>query len=207
MVAMHGRLHRYEGYTLAQVVFPVRVIRMLGAETLILSATCGAVNPLWRPGDVALLDDHVNLMGDSPLVGPNLDEIGPRFPDMSAPYDPALQELATNVALSQGTALRRGVYAAVVGPQLETRAERRMLRRMGADVVGTSIVPEVIAARHAGMRVVALAVVVDRRLPGALEETNAAATIAATARAAEPALAGIARGVLRGLEGASPTTR
>ncbi len=196
VVAMQRRLHRYEGYTLAQVAFPVRVMRLLGTEALVVAAACGAVNPLWAPGDIVVLDDHINLMGDSPLIGPNLDEIGPRFPDMSAPYDPALQELAARVALSQGTALRRGVYAAVVGPQLETRAEYRMLRRMGADVVGMSTVPEVLAARHAGMRVLALAVVTDMCLPDALEEVDIE-TIVATARAAEPTLTGIVRGVLR----------
>jgi len=196
VVAMQGRLHRYEGYTLAQVAFPVRLMRLLGTEALIVTAACGAVNPLWALGDIVVLDDHINLMGDSPLIGPNLDEIGPRFPDMSAPYDPALQELATRVALSQGTALRRGVYAAVVGPQLETRAEYRMLRRMGADVVGMSTVPEVIAARHAGMRVLALAVVTDMCLPDALEEVDIEA-IVATAQAAEPTLRSIVRGVLR----------
>lgn len=196
VVAMQGRLHRYEGYTLAQVAFPVRVMRLLGTEVLVVTAACGAVNPLWAPGDIVVLDDHINLMGDSPLIGPNLDEIGPRFPDMSAPYDPALQELATRVALSQGTALRRGVYAAVVGPQLETRAEYRMLRRMGADVVGMSTVPEVIAARHAGMRVLALVVVTDMCLPDALEEVDIEA-IVATAQAAEPTLRSIVRGVIR----------
>ncbi|MCE2398055.1 MAG: purine-nucleoside phosphorylase [Gemmatimonadetes bacterium] len=196
VVAMQGRLHRYEGYTLAQVAFPVRLMRLLGTEALIVTAACGAVNPLWALGDIVVLDDHINLMGDSPLIGPNLDEIGPRFPDMSAPYDPALQELATRVALSQGTPLRRGVYAAVVGPQLETRAEYRMLRRMGADVVGMSTVPDVIAARHAGMRVLALAVVTDMCLPDALEEVDIEA-IVATAQAAEPTLRSIVRGVLR----------
>ena len=196
VVAMQGRLHRYEGYTMAQIAFPVRVVRLLGAEALVVTAACGAVNPLWERGDIVVLDDHINLMGDSPLIGPNLDEIGPRFPDMSAPYDPALQELATKVALSQGTALRRGVYAAVVGPQLETRAEYRMLRRMGADVVGMSTVPEVIAARHAGMRVLALAVVTDMCLPDALEEVDIAAIVHA-AQAAEPMLRSILRGVLR----------
>ena len=197
VVAMRGRLRRYEGYALAEVAFPVRVMRLLGTEALVVTAACGALNPAWAPGDVVVLDDHVNLMGDSPLVGPNLDEIGPRFPDMSAPFDPALQELATRVALSQGTALRRGVYAAVVGPQLGTRAEYRMLRRMGADVVGMSTVPEVIAARHAGMRVLALAVVTHICLPDALEEVDIEA-IVATAEAAEPTLRRIVQGVLRG---------
>ena len=199
VVAMQGRFHRYEGYTFGQIAFPIRVMRLLGADTLIVSAACGGMNPLWGPGDLVLLDDHMNFMGDGPLTGPNLDELGPRFPDMSAPYDPGLQEAAAAVAMAEGIALRRGVYVAVVGPQLETRAEYRMLRAMGADVVGMSTVPEVIAARHMGMSVLALAVVTDQCLPDALEEADVP-TIIATARAAEPRLARLVRGVLRGMD-------
>ena len=198
VVAMQGRFHRYEGYSLRQIAFPVRVMKLLGAETLIVSAACGGMNPLWGPGDLVLLDDHINFMGDSPLTGPNLDELGPRFPDMSAPYDPGLQAAAASVAMAEKIPLRRGVYVAVVGPQLETRAEYRMLRGMGADVVGMSTVPEVIAARHMGMRVLAVAVITDQCLPDALEEADVA-TIIATARAAEPKLARLVAGVVRGL--------
>ena len=203
VVAMQGRFHRYEGYTPRQIAFPIRVMKLLGAETLIVSAACGGMNPLWGPGDLVVLDDHINFMGDSPLTGPNLDELGPRFPDMSAPYDPGLQEEAAAVAMAEGIPLRRGVYVAVVGPQLETRAEYRMLRAMGADVVGMSTVPEVIAARHMGMGVLAVAVVTDQCLPDALEEADVP-TIIATARAAEPKLARVVRGVLRGLHGSAP---
>lgn len=199
VVAMQGRLHRYEGYAPRQIVFPVRVMKLLGAETLIVSAACGGMNPLWGPGDLVVLDDHINFMGGGPLTGPNLDELGPRFPDMSAPYDPGLQEAAAAVAMAEGFALRRGVYVAVVGPQLETRAEYRMLRSMGADVVGMSTVPEVIAARHMGMRVLAVAVITDQCLPDALEEADVPAIIA-TARAAEPKLARLVRGVLRTMD-------
>ena len=195
VVAMQGRFHRYEGYSLREIVFPIRVMKLLGADTLIVSAACGGMNPLWGPGDLVLLDDVINLMGSSPLVGPNLDELGPRFPDMSAPFDAALQELAQQVAMDARIALRRGVYVAVVGPQLETRAEYRMLRGMGADVVGMSTVPEVIAARHMGMRVLAVAIITDQCLPDALEEADVP-TIIATAQAAEPRLATLVRGVL-----------
>jgi len=203
VVAMQGRFHRYEGYALRRIAFPVRVMRLLGAETLIVSAACGGMNPLWGPGDLVVLDDHINFMGDSPLTGSNLDELGPRFPDMSAPYDPGLQQEAAAVAMAARIPLRRGVYVAVAGPQLETRAEYRMLRAMGADVVGMSTVPEVIAARHMGMRVLAVAVITDQCLPDALEEADVP-TIIATARAAEPKLARLVKGVLRGLRKSAP---
>ena len=198
LVAMQGRFHRYEGYALREIVFPVRVMRLLGADTLIVSAACGGMNPLWEPGDLVLLNDHINLMGDSPLAGPNLNELGPRFPDMSVPYDRGLSELAARVALDERITLREGVYVAVTGPQLETRAEYRMLRRMGADVVGMSTVPEVIAARHMGMRVLAIAVVTDQCLPDALEEADVEKIIA-TAVAAGPRLTTLVTGVLTGL--------
>lgn len=200
VVAMQGRFHRYEGYTLREIAFPVRVMRLLGADTLFVSAACGGMNPLWAPGDLVLLDDHINLMGDSPLVGPNLDELGPRFPDMSVPYDRGLRELAAAVALEERIPLREGVYVAVTGPQLETRAEYRMLRSMGADVVGMSTVPEVIAARHMGVRVLAVAVVTDQCLPDALEEADVERIIA-TAVAAGPRLTRLAAGVIAGLAG------
>ena len=205
VVAMQGRFHRYEGYTLREIAFPVRVMRLLGADTLIVSAACGGMNPLWNPGDLVLLDDHINLMGDSPLTGPNLDELGPRFPDMSAPYDPGLRETAAAVALEERIPLREGVYAAVTGPQLETRAEYRMLRSMGADVVGMSTAPEVIAARHMGMRVLAVAVITDQCLPDALEEVHVEKIIA-TAVAAGPKLTRLVAGVLASLAGERPPT-
>ena len=196
VVAMQGRLHGYEGWSMRQIAFPVRVMRLLGADTLIVSAACGGMNPLWEAGDIVVLDDHINLMGDSPLIGPNLDELGPRFPDMSAPYDRKLAEAAAEVALEERLAVRRGVYAGVPGPQLETRAEYRMLRAAGADVVGMSTVPEVIAARHMDMRVLALTVITDQCLPDALGEVDVDAIIA-TAMGAEPKLTRIVSGVLR----------
>lgn len=203
VAVMQGRLHAYEGYSLRQVVFPVRVMRLLGADTLFVSAACGGMNPLWAPGDLVLLDDHVNLTGDSPLVGPNLDDLGPRFPDMSAPYDPGLRQEAAALALAQGIVLREGVYAALPGPQLETRAEYRMLRALGADVVGMSTVPEVVAARHMGMRVLAVAVVTDSCLPDALEEADPA-SIVATAEAAEPKLTRLVSGLVARLASPPP---
>jgi purine-nucleoside phosphorylase len=187
VVAMQGRFHRYEGYDLRQVTFPVRVMHALGAGTLIVSNACGGMHPLWAPGDLVLLSDHINLLGDNPLVGRNDDQLGPRFPDMSAPYDSALRELARGTALELGIVLREGVYVAVPGPNLETRAEYRMLRAMGADVVGMSTVPEVIVAVHEGMRVLGISIITDQCLPDALEPADIGRIIA-TAGRAEPQL-------------------
>ena len=195
VVAMQGRFHRYEGYSLQQVTFPVRVLRALGAETLIVSNACGGMHPLWAPGDLMLIADHLNLLGDNPLIGPNDDALGARFPDMSEPYDAGLRTIAREVALANQIVLREGVYAAVQGPNLETRAEYRFLRAVGADVVGMSTVPEVIVARHGGMRVLGLSVLTDQCLPDALEPSSIAQIIA-VARAAEPKLATVVRGVL-----------
>ena len=187
VVAMQGRFHRYEGYDLRQVTFPVRVMHALGAGTLIVSNACGGMHPLWSPGDLVLLSDHINLLGDNPLVGRNDDRLGPRFPDMSAPYDPALRDLARRTALELGIVLREGVYVAVPGPNLETRAEYRMLRTMGADIVGMSTVPEVIVAVHEGMRVIGVSIITDQCLPDALEPAEIGRIIA-TAAKAEPQL-------------------
>jgi purine-nucleoside phosphorylase len=195
VVAMQGRFHRYEGYSLQQVTFPVRVMRALGVDTLVVSNACGGMNPLWAPGELMLMADHINLLGESPLTGPNDDALGPRFPDMSQPYDRALQQLARAVALEERIPLRSGVYVAVPGPNLETRAEYRMLRAMGADVVGMSTVPEVIVARHGGMRVLGVSIITDACLPDALEEADIA-TIIATAGRAEPNLTRLVEGVV-----------
>jgi purine-nucleoside phosphorylase len=198
VVAMQGRFHRYEGYGLSDVTFPVRVLHALGAGTLVVSNACGGMNPLWAPGDLVLLSDHINLLGDNPLVGFNDDRLGPRFPDMSAPYDPELRGLARQTALELGIVLREGVYVAVPGPSLETRAEYRMLRTMGADVVGMSTVPEVIVAVHAGMRALGISIITDQCLPDALEPADIGRIIA-TAGRAEPTLTRLIRGVVERL--------
>ena len=198
IVAMQGRFHRYEGYSLQQIAFPVRVLHALGARLLVVSNACGGMHPLWSPGDLMLIADHINLLGDNPLVGPNDDRLGPRFPDMSDAYDAQLRALARAVALEQGITLREGVYVAVPGPNLETRAEYRMLRALGADVVGMSTVPEVIAAVHAGMRVLGVSIITDQCLPDALEPATVEQIIA-VARAAEPKLTALIRGVLERL--------
>ena len=195
VVAMQGRFHRYEGYSLQQVTFPVRVLRALGAGTLIVSNACGGMHPLWAPGDLMLIADHINLLGDNPLIGPNDETLGPRFPDMSEPYDAALRAVARTVATEAGITLREGVYVAVQGPNLETRAEYRLLRNLGADVVGMSTVPEVIVAVHGGMCVLGLSIITDQCLPDALAPAHLAEIIA-VARSAEPKLAAVVRGVL-----------
>jgi purine-nucleoside phosphorylase len=187
VAVLRGRFHLYEGYSMQQITFPVRVLHALGARTLIVSNACGGMNPLWGPGDLVLLSDHINLLGDNPLVGPNDERLGPRFPDMSAPYDPELRALARNAALELGIMLREGVYVAVAGPNLETRAEYRMLRALGADVVGMSTVPEVIVAGHQGMRTIGISIITDLCLPDALEPADIGRIIA-TAGRAEPRL-------------------
>jgi purine-nucleoside phosphorylase len=187
VVAMQGRFHRYEGYDLQQITFPIRVLHALGAKTLVVSNACGGMHPLWGSGDLVLLSDHINLLGDNPLIGSNDERFGPRFPDMSAPYDPELRALARAAALELGIVLREGVYVAVPGPNLETRAEYRMLRAIGADVVGMSTVPEVIVAVHQGMRVIGISIITDQCLPDALEPADIGRIIA-TANRAEPQL-------------------
>ena len=195
VMAMQGRFHRYEGYSLQQVTFPVRVLRALGADTLVVSNACGGMHPLWAAGDLMVISDHINLLGDNPLIGPNDDTLGARFPDMSEPYDPALRALAREVASQQGITLREGVYVAVQGPNLETRAEYRFLRGIGADVVGMSTVPEVIVALHGGMRVLGLSIITDQCLPDALQPASLA-QIVGVARSAEPKLAAVVTGVI-----------
>ena len=198
VIAMQGRFHRYEGYTLQQVTFPVRVLRALGAKTLLVSNACGGMHPLWHAGDLMLIADHINLLGDNPLTGPNDDRLGPRFPDMSDAYDAQLRTLARSVALERGIELREGVYVAVTGPNLETRAEYRFLRAIGADVVGMSTVPEVIVAVHAGMRVLGLSIITDLCLPDSLQPATVEQIIA-VANGAEPRLTELVSGVIERL--------
>jgi purine-nucleoside phosphorylase len=198
VVAMQGRFHRYEGYSLAQVTLPVRVMQALGAQTLVVSNACGGIRADWSAGDLMVISDHINLLGDNPLIGPHEPEWGDRFPDMSAAYDAQLRTLAHDVARAQGTTLREGVYAAVMGPNLETRAEYAMLRTMGADVVGMSTVPEVIVARQAKMRVLGLSIITDECVPETLEEASLE-KILAVAAIAEPKLTALVRGVMERL--------
>jgi len=199
VVAMQGRFHRYEGYSMQQITFPVRVMRAMGAEKLVVSNACGGMNPLWPAGSLMLIADHINLLGDNPLIGPNDESLGPRFPDMSAPYDPELREVARSVAKEMRIALREGVYVSVTGPNLETPAEYRFLRGIGADVVGMSTVPEVIVAVHGGMRVLGISIITDECLPDALEPANVEKIIA-TAEKAEPDLTRLVAGVLERMD-------
>ena len=184
VVLMRGRAHYYEGHSMRQATVPIRVLRGLGVEDLLLTSAVGGMNPLFELGQIVRVDDHINLMGDNPLIGPNEDELGPRFPDMSEPYDKRLQKLLEDVALQEGIPLRPGVLVGVAGPNLETRAEYRFLRWCGADVVGMSMIPENLVAVHGGMRVAALAVVTDLCLPDALEPVDVEKILRAAAGAA-----------------------
>ena len=172
VVAMQGRFHYYEGYTMQQIAFPVRVLKENGADTLFVSNACGGMNPNYKRGDIMLIRDHINFLGDNPLIGPNDDELGPRFPDMSDPYTERLREIAQNVALEEAIPMHQGVYIALSGPMLETKSEYRFLRLLGADVVGMSTVPEVITAVHMGMDVLGVSVITDECFPDSLQPVN-----------------------------------
>jgi purine-nucleoside phosphorylase len=187
VMAMEGRFHAYEGYSLAQITLPVRVMKALGCETLIVSNAAGGMNPQYGKGDLMVIEDHINLMGDNPLIGKNDDRLGPRFPDMCRPYDRAWIALAQRVALEERIVCHKGVFVAVPGPNLETRAEYRFLRGIGADAVGMSTVPEVIVGVHAGLRNLGLSVITDICLPDALEPVKLE-DIIAVANAAEKRL-------------------
>lgn len=190
VMALSGRFHYYEGHSLRDVTFPVRVARALGAHTLIVSNAAGGLNPQYAAGELMVITDHINLMGDNPLIGPNDDTLGPRFPDMCEPYSAELISLAEQVALKKGVKLHRGVYVAVAGPNLETRAEYRFMRMIGADAVGMSTVPEVIVAVHAGLRVLGFSAITDECLPDALKPVDIERIIA-TANAVEPVMSEI----------------
>jgi purine-nucleoside phosphorylase len=187
VMAMQGRVHFYEGYSMQEITLPVRVMRAMGCDSLVMSNAVGGMNQHWEPGEIVAVTDHINLMGDNPLIGPNDDELGPRFPDMSQPYDRRYVDRIMEIALEIGAPVHKGIYVAVAGPNLETAAEYRMLRGMGADIVGMSLVPENLVAIHAGMRVLALSVITDRCLPDALQPANVEEIIA-VANAAEPTL-------------------
>src|SRR5207244_2076308 len=199
VMAMEGRFHFYEGYTLKQITFPVRVMKAMGCEVLIVSNACGGMNPQWAKGDIMVIEDHINLLGDNPLIGKNDDRLGIRFPDMSHPYDEELIALAQRLALEEKIVCHKGVFVAVPGPNLETRAEYRFLRGIGADVVGMSTVPEVIVGVHAGMRNLGFSIITDMCLPDALEPA-VLPEIIAVANAAEKKLRVLVRRVVEELD-------
>lgn len=195
VLALQGRFHIYEGYNAWQIGFPIRVLASLGVDTLLVSNAAGGMNPLFNRGDLMVLTDHINLLGTNSLIGPNVDAWGPRFPDMSEPYAADLREKAHAVALEEEIRLQEGVYVAVSGPALETRAEYRFLRTIGGDAVGMSTVPEAIVANHMGVRVMAISVITDMGLPDALEPLSLEDVLAAAA-AAEPKLTALVKGVV-----------
>ena len=192
VVALSGRFHVYEGYSLKQVTFPIRVAKALGIEVLIVSNAAGGLNPQFAAGDLMIITDHINFMGDNPLIGPNDDSLGPRFPDMCEPYSKEFVALAETCALARGIKVQRGVYLACPGPSLETPAEYRFMRTIGADAVGMSTVPEVIVAVHAGLKVLGFSAITDECLPDALKPVNIEKIIA-TANGVEPVLSQIVR--------------
>ena len=198
VMAMQGRFHYYEGYSMNQIVFPIRVAKMLGIQTLIVSNACGGLNPNFQRGDIMLINDHINFLGDNPLIGANDPDLGPRFPDMSQPYTKHLLIAANQVALDAGIKIHQGVYLAVSGPMLETKAEYRYMRQLGADVVGMSTVPEVIAAVHMGMKVLGISVITDECFPDSLEPVSLDDVLNAAAMA-KPQLTRIVVGLLERL--------
>lgn len=195
IVAMEGRFHFYEGYSMKEVTFPVRVMKALGAKVLIVSNAAGGMNPEFCAGDIVLISDHINLMGDNPLIGPNDDELGLRFPDMSEPYSKRLLKLGQEVALKEKINIKKGVYAGVSGPNLETAAEYRFLRTIGADMVGMSTVPEVIAARHAGMEVCGISCITDECNPDALKPADINEIIKIASKS-EPVMTRLIKGLI-----------
>ena len=199
VVAMQGRFHYYEGYSMSQVIFPVRVMKALGIKILVVSNASGGLNPQFKAGDLMLITDHINLLGNNPLLGPNDETLGPRFPDMYNCYDKELIGLAENVALNLGIKLHRGVYVSVSGPNLETAAEYRFLRFIGGDVVGMSTVPEVIVARHQGTKVLGFSIITDMGLPDAIKPTSLEEIIA-TANKSEPLLRQLMTAVVERIE-------
>lgn len=198
VVAMQGRFHYYEGYSMQQITYPVRVMKFLGVKTLLVSNACGGMNPIYKKGDLMIMNDHINLLGDNPLIGKNEDSLGPRFPDMSEPYDKNLIELAEKVALENGIKVQKGVYVAVAGPNLETKAEYRFLRSTGADVVGMSTIPENIVANHMGIKVLGISIITDECFPDSLKPVDVNEIIE-TAMNAEPKMTKILKEVIKQL--------
>ena len=204
-MAMEGRFHMYEGYSLKEITLPVRVMKHMGAKLLIVSNACGGMNPYHRCGDIMLIDDHINLLGDNPLIGINDDRLGPRFPDMSQPYDQTLIEQAMDIARQENIHVHRGVFVAVAGPNLETRAEYRFLRNLGADVVGMSTVPETIVAVYCGLPTIGFSVITDLCFPDSLQPADVH-EIVRVANEAEPKLTALMLGVLAKQAAAVPGT-
>lgn len=198
VLAMQGRFHIYEGYSLQEVTLPIRVMKLLGIQWLLLSNAAGAINKNYEKGDLMMLDDHINLLPANPLTGANIDELGPRFPDMSCPYSPLISGKMEAAAQEMGITLHKGVYAVVAGPNLETRAEYRYIGMIGADVVGMSTVPEVIVANHMGLPCAAVSVVTDLCDPDNLQPANLS-DILETAGKAEVKLIRLFREVIRNL--------
>lgn len=198
VMAMQGRFHYYEGYTMQEITYPVRVMKAMGCKAMLVSNACGCVNPLYKAGDLMIMDDHINLLGDNPLIGPNEEKLGPRFPDMSEPYSRRLIGIAEKVAMELGCKVQRGTYIAVAGPNLETRAEYRMLRMMGADVVGMSTVPEVIVANHSGMEVFGMSIITDEGFADCLKPASIE-HILKNAAEAEPKMTKIMTGLIEQL--------
>ncbi len=196
VVAMQGRFHYYEGYTMQQITYPVRVMKFLGVTTLVVSNACGGMNPDYRKGDLMLMSDHINLLGDNPLIGKNEDDLGPRFPDMSEPYSPELIKLAEEVAKKNNIKVHKGIYVAVTGPNLETKAEYKFLRATGADVVGMSTIPENIVANHMGMKVLGMSIITDECFPETLKSVNVEEIITAAMKA-EPKMTLIMKEVIK----------
>ena len=187
VLAMEGRFHLYEGYTIQQITLPIRIMSNLGVQYLFISSAAGGLNPMFEPGDLMVVTDHINLTGSNPLIGPNLDHFGPRFPDMSQVYDPDLISRAKRVALKKEMVLRQGVYVGITGPSLETPAETRYLRLIGADAVGMSTVSEVITGVHCGLRILVIVAITNVNLPDCMKKTSIEEVIA-TANAVSPAL-------------------
>ncbi len=199
IVAMQGRFHYYERYSMQQITFPVRVMKLLGVKTLLISNAAGALNPLFERGDVMVISDHINLLGDNPLIGPNDDSLGPRFPDMSEPYSKRLISIAEKAALDLKIKIQKGIYVAMQGPNLETRAEYRFLRTIGADAVGMSTVPENIVAVHMGMEVLGFSIMTDECFPDSLQPVSIEEVIA-VAKKSEPLMTAVMREVVRRLK-------
>ncbi|MBA4310471.1 MAG: purine-nucleoside phosphorylase [Chlorobiaceae bacterium] len=198
VIAMQGRFHYYEGYTMQQITYPVRVMKKLGVETLLVSNACGGMNPIYRKGDIMVMIDHINLIGDNPLIGKNEESFGPRFPDMSEPYTNSLIALAEECAIENKIKIQNGVYVAVAGPNLETKAEYRFLRTIGADVVGMSTVPEVIVANHMSMKVLGISIITDECFPDSLKSVKLE-DVLEVAKNAEPKMTLIMKEVIKRL--------